>query len=55
MPDIIGELRRNQLITTFSTGAIVDLADYSVMVSGLDFWPSSNLEYVEESRLKTIS
>lgn len=52
MPDIIGELRRNQLITTFSTGAIVDLSDYSVMVSGLDFWPSSNLEYVEESRLQ---
>ena len=52
MPDIIGELRRNQLITTFSTGAIVDLADYSVMVSGLDFWPSSNLEYVTESRLQ---
>ena len=52
MPDIIGELRRNQLITTFSTGAIVDLSDYSVMVSGLDFWPSSNLEYVTESRLQ---
>ena len=52
MPDIIGELRRNQLITTFSTGAIVDLANYSVMVSGLDFWPSSNLEYVRESRLQ---
>ena len=54
MPDIIGELRRNQLITTFSTGAIVDLADYSVMVSGLDFWPSSNLEYVRESRLQRV-
>ena len=52
MPDIIGELRRNQLITTFSTGAIVDLSDYSVMVSGLDFWLSSNLEDVEEKRLQ---
>ena len=52
MPDIIGELRRNQLITTFSTGAIVDLSDYSVMVSGLDFWPASNLEYITESRLQ---
>ncbi len=52
MPDIIGELRRSQLITTFSTGAIVDLADYSVMVSGLDFWPPSNLEEVTESRLR---
>ena len=52
MPDIIGELRRNQLITTFSTGAIVDLSDYSVMVSGLDFWPDSNLEYVTENRLR---
>ena len=52
MPYTIGELRRSQLITTFSTGAIVDLADYSVMVSGLDAWPTNDLESVKEIRLQ---
>ena len=33
-----GHLRRSQLLTTFGPGALIDLPDYSVLVSGLEHW-----------------
>jgi hypothetical protein len=33
-----GEVRQSQLITTFGPGAMVDLLEDAVLVSGLDFW-----------------
>lgn len=33
-----GEIRQGQLITTFGPGAMTDLPERSVLVSGLDFW-----------------
>jgi hypothetical protein len=54
MPEKIGELRRSQLVSTFGTGAIVDLTDYSVMIAGLDFWQNSNLETLSEPRLQAL-
>ncbi len=36
--NIKGDLRRNQLITTMGAGAIVDLKEASVIISGIDSW-----------------
>jgi hypothetical protein len=33
-----GEIRQSQLITTFGPGAMTDLPERSVLISGLDFW-----------------
>lgn len=33
-----GEIRLGQIITTFGPGAMVDLRDEAVLVTGLDFW-----------------
>lgn len=41
---VIGNLRRTQLITTFGSGAIVDLPFDSVIVAGTDFWKNFNDE-----------
>jgi hypothetical protein len=33
-----GEIRQSQLITTFGPGAMTDMPERSVLISGLDFW-----------------
>lgn len=33
-----GRIRLSQLVTTFGPGAMVDLLDHAVLVSGLDYW-----------------
>ena len=33
-----GQIRQSQLITTFGPGAMLDLPNYSVLISGLDYW-----------------
>ena len=33
-----GEIRLSQLISTYGPGALTDLPDYSVLISGLSFW-----------------
>lgn len=33
-----GQLRQSQVVTTFGPGAMIDLPQYSVLVSGLDYW-----------------
>ena len=38
----IGDLRPSQLLYTFGVGAIVELPNLSVMVMGLDDWPSEH-------------
>lgn len=43
----IGGVRRGQLITTYGVGAIVAVGDESVMVAGLDIWPSGGDEVLE--------
>jgi hypothetical protein len=45
-----GEMRQSQIITTFGPGSMVDLPNYSVLISGLEFW-SAGGETVSEPRL----
>jgi hypothetical protein len=35
---VIGQLRRSQLVTTFGTGAIADMPDYSVIIADAGYW-----------------
>ncbi len=42
----VGELRPSQLMFTYGVGAMIDLPKFSVIVSGLDDWPTSP-EYSE--------
>lgn len=35
---VVGELRRTQLVTTFGSGAIVDMPDYSVIIAATNLW-----------------
>ena len=47
-----GEIRRSQLVRTFGPGAMVDLPNHSVVVSGLDSWfPASAMPAIVEERL----
>ena len=47
-----GQLRRSQVITTYGTGALIDLPRDSAIVSGLDSWPPVNqLDEIAEPRL----
>lgn len=51
-PKIKGQLRRNQLITTMGPGAIVDLKNASVIISGIDSWEKSN--NIEELKINNV-
>ena len=44
-------IRQSQLITTYGPGAMIDLPDYSVIVSGLGEWSHQRREKIEEPRL----
>ena len=44
-------LRQSQLITTYGPGAMIDLPDCSVIVSGLQDWSHLRREKVDEPRL----
>lgn len=47
-----GEIRRSQVVRTFGPGAMVDLPNHSVVVSGLDSWfPASEMPAIVEERL----
>lgn len=35
---IVGRLRKTQLVTTFGSGSIVDMPDYSVVIAGTNYW-----------------
>lgn len=45
------EIRLSQLIQTFGPGAIVDLPDTSVMISGLSEWPNWPARKIRERRV----
>jgi hypothetical protein len=47
-----GEIRQSQLLTTFGPGAMVDLPDYSVIISGLNRWRGDR-QLIREDRLTT--
>lgn len=49
-PKAHGQIRRGQVITTYGPGALLDLPSYSVIVGGLDTWPTK-LEEIIEPRL----
>lgn len=44
-------IRQSQLITTYGPGAMIDLPDYSIIVSGLQDWSHLRREKVDEPRL----
>jgi len=35
---VVGQLRRTQLVTTFGSGAIVDMPQYSVIIAASNYW-----------------
>ncbi|MGB9631715.1 MAG: DrmB family protein [Chloroflexaceae bacterium] len=45
-----GKLRPSQIITTFGPGAVVDLPEESVMITGIDLWPQGPI--IQETRLQ---
>lgn len=45
-------LRRSQTVTTFGPGAIIDLREESVMLTGTDFWPRKKLIEIHEPNLE---
>lgn len=47
----VGDLRPNQLLHTYGVGAIADLPNLSVVVTGLDDWDLAHAERVTEDRL----
>ena len=44
-------IRQSQLITTYGPGAMIDLPDWSVIVSGLQDWSPLRQEKIDEPRL----
>ncbi len=44
-------LRQSQLVTTYGPGAMIDLPDYSVIVSGLQDWSHLRRDKINEPRL----
>ena len=44
-------IRQSQLVTTYGPGAMMDLPDHSVIVSGLQDWALQRREKIEEPRL----
>ena len=47
----VGELRPSQLLHTYGVGAVADLPNLSVVISGLEDWELSNSVIVPEDRL----
>ena len=45
----VGEVRPSQTLTTFGIGSLVDLPNMSVIVMGLDDWPSAHSTEIAES------
>lgn len=46
-----GQIRQSQVVTTFGPGAMVDLPDYAVIISGLDEWSGYRKRPIVEDRL----
>ena len=54
---VVGKLRKTQLITTFGSGAIADMPDYSVVIAGYDYWKDKSpvLHELNLERLLKVS
>jgi hypothetical protein len=52
-PKVIGQLRRTQLVTTFGSGAIVDMLNYSVIIAATDYW-NKNSKSLHEPNLERL-
>jgi hypothetical protein len=46
-----GQIRQSQIVTTFGPGAMIDLPDYAVILSGLDHWSGYEERPIVEDRL----
>jgi len=51
MKEVIGDLRRSQLISTFGVGSMLDLPSLSGIQMGLDFWDVAKCLPISEPRL----
>ncbi len=49
-----GQIRRSQVVTTFGPGAMMDLPDHSILVSGLDQWTGVTEEILEPRLLEKL-
>lgn len=47
----VGEIRPSQLVFGFGVGSLVDLPNFSAVVSGLDFWDTHQMRVLHEPRL----
>lgn len=45
----VGKIRKNQLITTFGTGAIAEMPEYSVIMGATDYWDNRSPRINEPS------
>jgi hypothetical protein len=52
MKNKIGEIRPSQFISTYGPGALLDLPNYSVILSGIDSWSYSDTDKIDEPRLR---
>lgn len=53
-PQVFGELRPSQIITTFGPGAVVDLQNVSAVLAGTDFWSVTPDQEIDEPRLRSM-
>ena len=51
MKEVIGDLRRSQLVSTFGVGSMLDLPSLSGILLGLDYWDVAKCLPVSEPRL----
>lgn len=53
---VVGTLRRTQLVTTFGSGAIIDLPHDSAIIAGTDFWKNHHDEnyIIHEENLEKL-
>lgn len=49
-----GQIRRSQVVTTFGPGAMVDLPNHSIIISGLDQWTGVHEEVFEPRLLQKL-
>lgn len=51
MKEVVGDLRRSQLVSTFGIGSMVDLPSLSGVLMGLDYWEVAKCSPISEPRL----
>jgi len=51
MKEVVGDLRRSQLVSSFGVGSMVDLPSLSGVIMGLDYWETAKCQPISEPRL----